>query len=107
MGQDLDQTLDVSSTPPNIHLNKISNVLNVDLGLGQFDLSNQDNLVTSRSEEQAVEEKSKPAGIFSNSGPMFRYLVVKMKLNEGKENFPHGGLRASITILKKPLSSIL
>ena len=82
-------------------------MLNVDLGLGQFDLSNQDNLVTSRSEEQAVEEKSKPAGIFSNSGPMFRYLVVKIKLNEGKKISLMVDSGASITILKKPLSSIL
>ena len=97
--RDLDLTIDVSPTNSKIDLHNISSI-DLGLSLGHFNLSSQDSLIT-RSEEQVVGEKSKSAGIFASGEPSFKYFVVMMKLNGGKEISLMIDLGASLTIIKE------
>ena len=96
--RDLDLTVDVSPTNSKIDLNKISN-LDLGLSFGHFNLSNQDSVLT-HSEGPVVGEESKSAGIFASGDPSFKYFVVMMKLNGGKEISLMIDSEASLSIIK-------
>ena len=97
---DLDLTVDISPTNNSrIDFNKISN-LDLGLSFGHFNLSNQD-YVLHHSKGPVVAEESKSERIFASGDPSFKYFVVMMKLNGGKEISLMVDSGASVTIIKE------
>ena len=98
---DLDLTVGISPTnnSSRIDFNKISN-LDLGLSCGHCNLSNQDS-VLHHSKGPVVAEESKTQRIFASGDPSFKYFVVMMKLNGGKEISLMVDSGASVTIIKE------